>query len=355
MRRLRQIRDLGQQVWLDNISRALLASGELAQKIAEDGLAGVTSNPVILFNAISKGSDYQADLTALRASEPSPERRFERLAIPDIQAACDLFHDLYVESAGEMGYVSFEVSPRLAQDAEGTFAAAQRLWAEIDRPNAMIKIPATPACLPAIERALAAGINVNVTLIFTLQQARAVFTACQRGLATRLMRGEPLARVRAVASVFVSRVDTAVDALLPDSHAHLRGQIAIASARTCYATWVAHFGGDGFAALRNASAHPPALLWASTGTKNAAYRDVVYVEQLIGAGTVNTIPDATLAAFADHGEAALTLTKGLAQAHDALQALPGLGIDLEAIGRQLQLDGLKQFDQAFDQLMTVVG
>ncbi len=353
MNRLRQIRALGQQVWLDNISRNLLASGQLAAMIADDGLAGVTSNPVILFNALSKGTDYQADLGTLRATEPSLERRFERLAIPDIQAACDLFAPLYGETGGEMGYVSFEVSPHLAQDTAGTVAAAQRLWSEIDRPNVMIKIPATPACLPAIEQTLAAGINVNVTMIFSVQQARAVFVACQRGLATRLMRGLPLAQVRSVASVFVSRTDTAVDARLPEG-SPLRGTIALASARTCYATWVAHYGGDGFGALRAAGAHPPALLWASTGTKNPAYRDVLYVEQLIGPGTVNTIPDATLAAFADHGEAALTLTQGLAAAHSALQALPALGIDLEAVGVQLQTEGLAQFDQAFDKLLQVV-
>ncbi|TCO81982.1 transaldolase [Plasticicumulans lactativorans] len=354
MSRLRRIRELGQQVWLDNLSRELLDSGALARLIAEDGVAGVTSNPAIFYNAIAKGDGYGADLARVKARETDPERRFEALVLADIQAACDLLRPLYDETDGDMGYVSFEVSPRLAQNAAGTLAAARRLWAEIARPNAMIKIPATAACVPAVADAIADGINVNVTLIFSPRQLRDIFAAYRQGLERRAAAGQPVRHIRAVASVFISRVDALVDRLLPESAAHLRGTIAIAAAKDAYAEWQEIFGAARFAALRAVGARPQTLLWASTGTKNPAYRDVRYVEELIGPDTVDTVPDATLAAFIDHGEARATLAEGLAEARARLAELAALGLDRDALGEQLQAEGLKLFDEAFDKLLTLV-
>lgn len=355
MSRIRRIAHFGQQVWLDNLSRELLHSGKLQRWIDEDAIAGVTSNPAIFFNAIRQDAHYQADLVQLKACEPDPERRFERLVLPDIQAACDLLRPRHEASDGDQGYVSFEVSPQLAQDAAGTLAAARRLWAAIDRSNAMIKIPATRACLPAIRDSIAEGININVTLMFSPRHLEGVFAACLDGLNARHAAGRPLEGVRSVASCFLSRVDSLIDPQLPQATAALRGQIAIASARVAYATWQETFSGDGFAALKAAGARAPSCLWASTGTKNPAYSDVRYVEQLIGPDTVNTVPDATLAAFADHGEAAASLTRDLDEAVRQLSDLAALGFDLDDLGEQLQQDGLRQFDEAYAKLLQRVG
>jgi transaldolase len=354
MSRLRRITDFGQQIWLDKLSRQLLRSGRLQRWIEEDAIAGVTSNPTIFHQAIAEDPLYQEDLARLRAEEPDPERRFEALVLPDVREACDLLRPLYDASQGDKGYVSFEVSPRLAQDAADTLAAAKRLWAAIDRPNAMIKIPATRACLPAIRDAIAAGLNVNVTLMFSPRHLDAVFVAYQDGLAARHAAGLPVTGIRGVASVFLSRLDSRLDPHLTETAPPLRGRIAIASARGAYAHWQTTFEGDGFAALRAAGARPMSCLWASTGTKDPAYSDVLYVEQLIGPGTVNTVPDATLAAFADHGEAAETLTRDLEAARRQLAELAALGIDLDAEGERLQQEGLEAFERAFDALLDLV-
>ncbi|WP_374334996.1 transaldolase [Leeia sp.] len=354
MSRIARIRELGQQVWLDNLSRELLASGQLARWINEDGVAGVTSNPAIFYNAISKDAGYQADLARLKQTEPDAERRFELLVLPDVVAACQMLRPLYDASKGEMGYVSFEVSPRLSHDAAGTLAAARRLWAEIGQPNAMIKIPATAAGVQAFEDAIADGINVNVTLMFSPKHVEDVFSAYQRGLQRRMDARLPVDHIRSVASVFISRVDTLVDKSLPADAAALQGKIAIAAAKDAYAVWQDRFHGTGFAALRAKGAHPQTPLWASTGTKNPAYRDVLYVEELIGAETVNTVPDATLAAFADHGEARSSLGEGLTEARKQLAALQAAGLDLNVLGEQLQQEGLKLFDEAFDKLLVLV-
>lgn len=353
MSRLKAIDALGQQVWFDSISRQLISSGDLARLIDSDGVSGVTSNPAIFQQALSKDPAYVAAKAALPASLTDPEARFEALAIPDIQAACDAFLPLHEASKGNKGFVSFEVSPSLSRDAEGTFAAAQRLWRLIARPNAMIKIPATPEGLIAIRNSIAAGINVNVTLMFSPRHVEAVAQAHADGLADRVAAGLPVDAIRSVASVFISRVDSKIDPLVPDA---LKGKLAIAAARVAYAEWVAHWGphGDRFAALASAGAHPQWLLWASTGTKNPAYRDVLYVEALIGEQTVNTIPEATLNAFRDHGEAAATLALDLAGARAALTALADLGIDLNVVGEHLQNEGLLQFEQAFEKLLDSV-
>lgn len=354
MSRLSAITEFGQQIWLDNLSRHLIESGRLARWLSEDGIAGVTSNPAIFFNSISQDSAYQASLAALKLREPNLERRFEKLVLPDVVATADLLLPLYHSSAGEQGYVSFEVSPELSHDAAGTLAAARRLWAEIDRPNVMIKIPATAAGLVAIEQAIADGININVTLMFSPRHVADVFAAYTRGLQQRVDAGLPVDAIASVASVFISRVDTLVDRLLPASAAHLQGTVAIAAAKAAYASWRGTFGGAAFAPLKAAGALAQLPLWASTGTKNPARRDVMYVEELIGPGTVNTVPDATMAAFADHGVARASLASGLGEAQAVLAELAALGIDLDLLGEQLQQEGLKQFEEAFAKLIALM-
>lgn len=349
--RLKAVADLGQQVWLDNLSRELITSGALAAWIADDGIEGVTSNPSIFFHAISKDPAYQAALPALRAAHADPEARFEALVLPDVQRACDLFADLYAGSDGKAGFVSFEVTPRLAHDAAGTVTEAKRLWAAIARPNAMIKIPATQAGIAALEEVIFAGINVNVTLIFGPRQLAAVRAAHRRGLARRLEAKLSVQRIASVASVFISRVDAAVDALLPPSAAHLKGKAAIAQARLA---WHEMQNDGSFAVFTAFGATPQWLLWASTGTKDPAMRDVTYVEELIGAGTVNTVPDATLLAFRDHGEARASLGEGIDEARALLAQLGRHGIELDTIGNDLLSKGLTQFEQAHANLLALL-
>ncbi|MGC3963686.1 MAG: transaldolase [Rhodocyclaceae bacterium] len=350
MNRVKEIARLGQQVWLDSLSRQLIASGRLQQFIDEDGIAGVTSNPAIFEQALSHDPSYRDTLAALPPGQP--EARFEAVAIPDIQAACDLFRPSHDASGGNVGFVSFEVSPRLAHDAEGTIAAAKRLWGAIDRPNAMIKIPATGAGLVAIEESTAAGINVNVTLMFSHRHVRDVFEAYCLGLEKRSAAGLPIDRIRSVASVFVSRWDTRLDPLLASRAPELTGKVAIALARRAYQFWKHRFGaGSTFAALAAQGAQPQQLLWASTGVKNPAYRDTLYVESLIGPHTVNTVPELTLDAFRDHGEAASRLEQGVEDASAVIDHLARVGIDLEAHADVLQEEGLASFAKAFAALL----
>ncbi|MBS4020689.1 MAG: transaldolase [Dechloromonas sp.] len=344
MSRIAAISRLGQQVWLDNLSRQLLESGELARWIADDAIAGVTSNPAIFYNAIRTDAAYAEAVSKLKNSPLEAELRFEALALPDVQGACDLFLPLYEQSGGNAGFVSFEVSPTLAADTAGTLAAARRLWAEIGRPNAMIKIPATPAGLGAITAAIADGINVNVTLIFSPGQLADVQQAYRAGIEQRFAAGLPVDRIASVASVFISRLDSLIDPKLP---AELQGRTAIAMARQAYADW------QDLPALPG-QARQQMLLWASTSSKNPNYRDVLYVEQLIGAGTVNTVPDATLTAFRDHGEALTTLADDREGTAHQLAAIAALGHDLDVIGEELQTAGLKQFDEAFAKLLDLV-
>ncbi|MES2208394.1 MAG: transaldolase [Pseudomonadota bacterium] len=354
MSRIQSIGQFKQQIWLDNLSRELIDGGKLTQWIKNEGITGITSNPAIFHNAISQGAQYQTKLSAIKTNETDLERRFESLVLPDIIDACQLLRPLYEQSHGEMGYVSFEVSPKLAHDAAGTVAAARRLWAEINQPNLMIKIPATAAGVIACEEVIAEGINVNVTLMFSEKHVNAIFAAYQRGLKRRLEKKLPLSNIHSVASVFISRVDVKIDALLPANLSHLKGQIAIASAKHAYSLWQQAFEGEIFVALKTAGAHPQILLWASTGNKNPAYRDVRYIEELIGPHTVNTAPEATLAAFSDHGEARNSLTEDLPTAEQQLAELAASGIDLNQLGEELQKEGLKQFEEAFAKLMALV-
>ncbi|MCB6184997.1 transaldolase [Leeia sp. TBRC 13508] len=354
MSRIRAVSAFGQQIWLDNLSRQLVSTGELTRLIDEDGVAGVTSNPAILFASLKKDPLYKEALEALKQTESDPERRYEKLAIADIQAACDAFLPLYESSQRDKGYVSLEVSPALSRDTAGTIAAAKRLWAEINRPNAMIKIPATTEGMAAISAAIEAGINVNVTLIFNQPQLNAVFDSYVDGLSKRAAAGLAIDHIRSVASFFISRVDSTVDPLLEGKKTSLEGKVALSAAKVAYASWQKRFLGESFAALEKQGGKPQLCLWASTGTKNLAYSDVLYVEQLIGADTVNTVPEATLKKFADHGEAASTLTSAMDEAHQVIQQIAELGINLDEIGEKLQNDGLKQFEDAFAELLQLV-
>jgi transaldolase len=357
----------GQSVWLDYITRDLVRKGELRRMIAEDGLRGMTSNPTIFQKAIGEGTAYDEQLAELLAGGGDATAIFEGLAIRDIQDACDLFRPLYDEVEGRDGFVSIEVSPLLARDTGGTIAEARRLWAAVDRPNAMIKVPGTAEGAPAIETLLSEGINVNVTLLFSLANHERVMWNYIAGLEARAARGEPIDRVASVASFFVSRVDTLIDKLLDGKIAEaggdsaraerlrsLQGKVAVANAKLAYARFREIFGGERFKALAAEGARPQRPLWASTGTKNKAYSDVLYVESLIGPDTVNTLPPATLEAFLDHGTVRRTIDEGLDEARATIAALAAAGIDLDAATRQLEEEGVDLFAKSFDDLLAGV-
>ena len=354
--RIAAVAQLGQQIWLDTLSHQLIESGTLAHWINDDAVAGLTSNPAIFHQALSKDTAYQPAIAAARNQESNPEIRFEQVVLPDIQAACDLFLPLWTKTKGAQGYVSFEVSPQLAHDAAGTTAAAVRLWKTINRPNAMIKIPATPAGCQAITETIAQGINVNVTLIFSLEQLEAVQAAHEAGLrrwvAQCQQQGMPerIGDVASVASFFVSRTDSTLDAKLPQS---LQGKTAIALCKTAYQHWLDIQAGSQ-AELKALGAKPQWLLWASTSVNNPAYRDTQYVEELIGPQTVNTVPDATLVAFREHGIAEQSLDQEIDAASEQLLAISALGIDLEQVGQDLQTAGLSQFETAYADLLQLV-
>ena len=353
-----QLVDLGQSIWYDNIERRLLQNGELAAMIGRGDIRGLTSNPSIFNNAIAKSTDYDADLLPLAKAGKTPVEIFEALAVDDIRAAADLLRPLYNETNGGDGYVSLEVNPTLAHESEATLSEAKRLWAWVDRPNLMIKIPATIEGLPAIRQAIAAGINVNVTLIFSIERYQAVMDAYLSGLEDRLAQGLPLDRIASVASFFVSRIDVAVDrqleALGSERAAALLGKTAIANARLAYQAFKAVFNSDRFAGLKAAGAQLQRPLWASTGTKNPAYSDTLYVDELIGPHTVNTMPPATLDAFRDHGQAALTIEADLAGASQVMAELAALDISLDDVTRTLEVDGVKAFADAFASLLATI-
>ncbi len=359
MNTTQHVATLGQSLWLDNLSRSLLHDGTLARLIAEDGVSGVTSNPSIFQNALATSPYYADDLARLKAGEPDAERRYEALVIPDIQAACDLLLPVHAASGGNDGYVSLEVAPRWAYDTAHTVAEAQRLLAAVNRRNLLIKVPGTPEGVIAFETLTTLGINVNVTLLFSVAQTEAVFHAYIRGLAARVQAGSDVRRSKAVASLFLSRVDTLVDTQLAaigtQTALSLRGKAAVAMARLAYQRYLGIFHGEAFAALAQQGATPQYLLWASTGVKNPDYRDLLYVEPLIGTETINTLPDKTLAALRDHGDPALRVEEGVAEAETQLAELARLGIDMDAIGNTLQDDGVKLFEAAFQKLLLQTG
>jgi len=311
MDRIAALHKLGQSIWYDNIERRLLVNGELADMISRGEIRGITSNPSIFHNAIAKTNDYDSAMQPMAWSGWNTEDIFWQLAVEDVRAAADLFKPLYEESTGGDGYVSLEVSPKLAHDTVKTFRDAQHLWSWVDRPNLMIKIPATAEGLPAIRKAIAAGLNVNVTLIFSLERYAEVMDAFMRGLEDRLKAGKPISGIASVASFFVSRVDSKVDSKLKaigsPSALALMGKAAIANTRLAYALFKKTFSSERFELLQAAGAQVQRPLWASTSTKNPDFRDVLYIEEIIGPQTVNTVPPATLDAFRDHGEAHLTL------------------------------------------------
>ena len=358
MNPLLELHALGQRIWLDNLSRTLLREGTLQKLIADDGVAGVTSNPSIFFKAISESPYYHEEAATLRRDAAlTPEQRYERLAIADIRAACDLLRPLFDRTTGEDGYVSLEVSPALAHDAPGTIAAARRLKSAVQRDNLLIKVPATPAGVAAIETLIGEGCSVNVTLMFSLMHVRDVADAYIRGLDKWIRHGGDARRVKSVSSLFLSRVDTLVDKQLDAIGGEalaLRGQAGVALAKLAYQEYLTIFKGEAFAPLAARGARPQFMLWASTGTKNKTYSDVLYVESLIGPQTVNTLPDATLAAFRDHGRAAATLESGIEAARNQFAALARLGINMDGVGEELQVEGVKLFAQAFDQLLGLM-
>jgi transaldolase len=350
------LQEPGQSIWLDYIRRDLMTSGQLKRLVEEDGLRGLTSNPTIFENAISKSSDYDQSIQAVTSADLdiSVQDLYEKLAIEDIQMAAGILKPVYDSSQGSDGFVSLEVSPHLAYDTAGTVAEARRLWEAVDRPNLLIKVPATRDGIPAIDNLIAQGINVNVTLMFSLAHYEAVAAAYLRGL----KRNAHPEKVASVASYFVSRVDTVVDPLLeavgtPEALAR-RGKIAIANSQRVYGRFREIFYGEAFAPQKARGGRVQRPLWGSTSTKNPAYSDVLYVETLIGPDTVNTVPLDTLNAFRDHGRVRSTLLEGLEEAHQVLAGLPELGIDLDAVTEKLQVDGVAAFAASYDQLLAAL-
>jgi transaldolase len=357
---LRELSAAGQSVWLDNIKRSMFASGEL-QKLVDIGLRGQTSNPTIFEKAIDGGTDYDAQLKSLVGTEHDPQNLFEALAIQDIRSACDVFAPVFKSTNGLDGYVSLEVSPTLAHDTKATTEAALRLWKAVDRPNVMIKIPGTPECVPSIRAATAAGVNVNVTLLFSVDQYAAAANAYIAGLEDRVKAGQPIDGIASVASVFVSRIDTAIDKLLDERIAKgeklddLKGKAGIANLKLTYAKFEELFHSPRFAALKAKGAKVQRPLWASTSTKNPKYDDLMYVVNVVGADTVNTMPPATIDALCAHGVVKPdTIHDDVAGGKALIAALGAKGISLHDVTEQLVADGVKSFAQSFKEMLDAI-
>jgi transaldolase len=365
MNPLVDIRRLDQSLWLDFISRKVLTNGELKRRIDEDALRGVTSNPAIFEKAIGGSADYDDTIREQAQQGKSAEEIYIGLAVADVQAACDLFRGLYDSHDNSSdGYVSLEVSPKLALDTEGTIAEGRQLWKDVNRPNVMIKVPATKEGLPAIRQLIADGINVNVTLIFGLERYRAVTEAFISGLEDRAKAGQPLEDINSVASFFLSRIDVLIDPQLEKIAAEggenaelaqsLVGEVALSSAKQAYQMYKEIFAGPRWEALASKGANTQRLLWASTGNKNPKYDDLKYVENLIGPKTVNTIPVETMDIFKQKGQPADRLEQGLDKAQEVLRDLPKVGIDLDAQTAQLEEEGVQKFIEPFGKLIDSV-
>ncbi len=354
----------GQSLWMDFLRRSMLKTGELERLIAEDGVSGITSNPSIFDKAIAGSHDYDESIRLLALAGRTEAEIYQTLTVDDIRGAADCFRGVYEKTAGGDGFVSLEVSPHLAHDTEGTIAEARRLWSAVDRPNLMVKVPATREGLPAIRRLIGEGININITLLFGLPRYREVTEAFLGGLEDLAAQNKPLDRIASVASFFLSRIDVLLDPDLEkitageganaELAAAVHGQAAIASARVAYAMYREIFGAERFRTLAARGARPQRLLWASTSTKNPAYPDVKYVEPLIGPQTINTLPIETITAFRDHGRPADRLAEGLDDARVALAGLEQLGIDIDKITQMLEDDGVDKFNKAFDRLMETI-
>ncbi len=363
---LHALAGLGQSVWLDFIRRSWLEDGTVKRLIAEDDLRGMTSNPAIFEKAIAHGREYDPQISAIVArGERRPLAIYEEVAVADIRQAADLLAAVYRRTHCQDGYVSLEVSPELAEDASGTLAEARRLWHEVDRANLMIKVPGTRTCLPVIRTLLAEGINVNITLLFSKDAYSLVAEAYVAALEDRLGKGMPVDRVASVASFFISRIDTLVDKRIDEKAAQappaersrleaLKGKVAIANAKQAYSLFTGLFTSPRWQRLAAAGAVPQRLLWASTSAKNPAYRDVVYVEELIGRETVNTMPPETIDAFREHGVARSTLGEGLTEARRQLEELAALGISLDAATDDLLADGVAKFVEPFRKLLDAI-
>ena len=363
MNPLKRLNDFGQSVYLDEIRRSWLHDGTLSTLIERDGLRGVTSNPAIFQKAIADSRDYDDAIAEHARRGDDAMATYEDLVVADIQAAADHFRQVYDASDGRFGYVSLEVSPELAHDTEGTVAEARHLWQRLDRPNVFIKVPGTEEGIPAIERLIREGINVNVTLLFGLERYRAVAEAYLAGLEARVAAAEPVSRVASVASFFLSRIDVMIDPVL-DAEASLggdregearalRGRAAVASAKLAYVIYRDLFGDDveRFAKLAAAGARPQRLLWASTSTKDPSYPDTKYIEPLIGPDTVNTMPMDTLDAYRDHGDPAARIEEGVDEARQVHQQLAAVGIDLDAVTAELETEGVAKFIKPFRSLL----
>ena len=353
-----QLGAVGQSPWLDHITRDLLQTGELQRLIAEDGVRGMTTNPTIFERAMAGSGRYDADIRTLADSDLKPAEIFEAVAVADVRVACDLFRPLYDQSNGGDGFVCIEVSPELANDTDGTVREARRLWEAIARPNVMIKIPGTAEGLAAITRCLARGLNVNVTLLFSVERYRQVGEAYFVALEQRHARREPINRVASVASFFVSRLDSKLDPALGRSEdaavRALKGTIAVANALVAYETFQQMFRGPRWEALARNGARVQRPLWASTSTKDPSLPDTYYVEALVAPDTVNALPPETLAAYRDHGRPTLSLEQVLPEAKRRLQALTSAGIDLEATTRELEVEGVRKFAASYAALLTGV-
>ena len=363
---VKTLRENGQAMWLDYIRRDMLEDGEQKRLIEEVGISGQTSNPSIFDNAISDSELYDDDIREAGV-DTEPEAIFQRLAIADIQAACDLFRPLWEETDGEHGFVSIEVNPHLANDTEGTVAEVRRLWQEVDRPNVMVKIPGTKEGLPAIRRSLAEGMNINITLLFSVERYREVMEMWYEAMEERVERGAPVARQASVASFFVSRVETKVDdrldALLDaatdeDAKARiedLKGTIAVCNAKIAYEAFEETIlDSDRFALLADNGVRCQRPLWASTSTKDPAYPDTKYVDQLVAPHSVNTVPPDTLDFFLDHGDPSVSIREGLEACHDRMEAIAGLGIDFDEVTTELEVEGVEKFAKSYDDLLASI-
>ncbi len=361
---LQRLHDAGQSIWLDFIDRTMLHNGDLQHRIRDEAVTGMTSNPTIFEKALAEGTAYDAQLAAIGSDpEGTPQALFEEIATEDVRSACDLFRPVYDATRSGDGYVSIEVSPGVALDAKRTIDEARRLWSSVARPNVLIKVPGTVEGARAVRELTAAGINVNITLLFAVEAHARVIEAYIAGLEDRVRAGQPIDRIASVASFFVSRVDTEVDKRLDalaaqrsgadrDRILGLRGRAAIANAKHAYQLFVQRFAGPRWAPLAEKGAHVQRPLWASTSTKNPAYRDVMYVEQLIGPDTVNTLPPATLEAFRDHGVVARTVDADLPQADRVIADIEAAGVSMTDVTDQLLREGIASFQKSYDSLLA---
>ncbi len=353
--KLKNIRDLGQSVWLDFFDRQIMDSGKLQKLIQDDGVGGVTANPSIFEKAISSSLDYDKDIAAFSKQKSTNEDTFINIAVKDIKRAADFFKSVYQDTNGEDGFVSLEVSPHLAHNTEGTINQAREFWKAINRKNVMIKIPGTSEGLYAIRKCISEGININITLLFGLPRYKQVTDAYIAGLEDRIKNNEPIDQIASVASFFLSRIDVLIDPLLEEKGlGKMKGQVAIASAKKAYEIYKEVFNSDRFKKLEAKGAKRQRVLWASTSSKDPSFSDVKYIEALIGPETINTIPLETLEAFNDHGKAEIHLEDGMDKASQLMAQLKEKGIDINAITQQLEDEGIEKFNKAYDKLLEAI-